>query len=98
MNTPSQTPMTPIAVTREAVSDAVKRLVIAESRLRIDSSQVAEDEPLNGPLLTVNSFGFVGMLVRLEDELGLTLADDVFVGRAFTTVNDLIDAIMAGAA
>lgn len=90
--------MTAEPIRREAVNEAVKRLVIAESRLRIGSDQVADDELLNGPLLTVNSFGFVGMLVRLEDELDLELADDLFVGKQFHTVGDVVDTILAGAA
>ncbi|MGH8791172.1 MAG: acyl carrier protein [Stackebrandtia sp.] len=84
-------------ITREAVNEAVKRLVVVESRLRIDSAKVADDEPLSGRLLHVNSLGFVGMLVRLEDELDVTLMDDLFVGRQFHTVADIVDVVMESA-
>ena len=53
----------------------------------------SEDELLNGPLLHVTSVGFLGMLVQLEDELGVTLPDDLFAGRTFNTVGDLIDVV-----
>jgi acyl carrier protein len=33
------------------------------------------------------------MLVQLEDELGVTLPDDLFAGRTFNTVGDLIDVV-----
>jgi acyl carrier protein len=79
------------------VSDAVKRVVIAESRLSIDPSRIRDDEPLNGSLLRVSSLGFLGMLMRLEDECGLRLPDDLFVGRSFRTVRDLIDVITVAA-
>jgi acyl carrier protein len=79
---------------RDAVTESVKRVVIAESRLPL---QPADHEPLNGELLRVNSLGFVGVLVRLEDELGITLADDLFVGRRFHTVHDLTETILHGA-
>lgn len=79
-----------------AVCRSVKKLVIAESRLDISPDAIADDEPLNGSLLNINSLGFVGMLVRLEDELGVILADDLFVGRSFITVADLMDVVLSG--
>ena len=71
----------------------MKRLVVRESRLSIDPQTVSEDELLNGSLLHVTSVGFLGMLVQLEDELGVTLPDDLFAGRTFNTVGDLIDVV-----
>ncbi len=85
------------AVDRPLVAHAVRRRVIAESRVSVEPSQIADDEPLNGRLLKVNSLGFVGLLIHLEDELGITLADDLFVGRTFRTVADLVDAVAEGA-
>lgn len=82
---------------RVALGNAVKRVAIAESRLSIDPSRVTDDEPLNGPLLRVSSLGFLGMLMRLEDECGVQLPDDLFVGRAFRTVRDLIDLVAKAA-
>jgi acyl carrier protein len=79
---------------RTQVTDTVKLLLVRESRLSIDPGTVADDEPLNGDLLHVNSLGFLGMLVRLEDELDLTLADDIFAGRAFSTVADVVNVVM----
>ena len=83
----------PAAGARAAVSTAVRRLVIRESRLSIQADDLREDEPLNGPLLKINSLGFVGMLVRLEDELDVTLPDELLVGRRFDTVRDLVDVV-----
>lgn len=82
--------------TREQVNAAVKRLLVLESRASVAPESVPDDEPLNGDLLRVNSLGFLGTLVRLEDELDVTLPDDLFVGRTFNTVADLVD-IVAGA-
>jgi acyl carrier protein len=82
-------------VTRRAeVNDAVKRIVALESRLAINPSDIPDLEPLNGQLLRVNSLGFLGMLVRLEDELDVTMPDDLFVGRTFTTVADLTEVVL----
>lgn len=78
---------------RQLVLDVVKRVVISESRLSVGPDRIADDEPLNGALLRVNSLGFLGMLIRLEDELDVTLPDDLFVGRSFHTVADLVDVV-----
>ncbi|MFD8260117.1 acyl carrier protein [Streptomyces griseoluteus] len=98
----SETPVSiaPTASTapdHDRIADAVRRLVVTESRLSVDPATITEDEPLNGPLLKVNSLGFLGMLIRLEDDLGLSLPDDLFVGRSFTTVRDLIDLVATAA-
>lgn len=78
---------------RDEVSAAVKKMVVAESRLSIDPTTVGDAEPLNGEVLRVTSVGFLSMLIRLEDELGVTLPDDLFAGRTFHTVADLVDVV-----
>jgi len=80
---------------RDRVTAAVKRLVARESRLSIDPDGIADHEPLDGPLLRVTSVGLLGMLIRLEDELSLTLPDDLFVGRVLYTVSDIVDVVAA---
>ncbi|MEA5360942.1 acyl carrier protein [Amycolatopsis sp., V23-08] len=79
------------------VSDSVKRVVIAESRLSLAPEEIPDNEPLSGDLLRLNSLGFVGMLVHLEDALEVELPDDLFVGRTFKTVNDLVEVVAEGA-
>ena len=79
---------------RAEVNHAVKRMVALESRLAIDPGAIPDIEPLNGELLKVNSLGFLGILVRLEDELDVTLPDDLFVGRTFSTVADLTEVVL----
>ncbi|MFG1837140.1 acyl carrier protein [Micromonospora sp. NPDC049175] len=86
---------THLSLDRSAVATVVKKIVVAESRLSVPPEVISDDEPLVGDLLHVNSLGFVGMLVRIEDELDATLPDDLFVGRSFRTVGDLIDVVTA---
>lgn len=81
----------------DTVAIAVKRLLVLESRLSIPPEQLSDGEPLNGELLRINSLGFVGMLIRLEDELDVTLPDDLFVGQTFHTVADLVQVVAHGA-
>ncbi|MBO2450265.1 hypothetical protein J4573_24405 [Actinomadura barringtoniae] len=78
------------ATNDQTVTTAVKRLLIAESRLTMDPAELRDDEPLKGDVLNVSSLGFVGMFVRLEDELDVELPDDLFNGRTFTTVDDMV--------
>lgn len=77
--------------------EAVKRLAITESRLSLRPADIADDEPLGGPLLKVSSLGFLGMLMQLEDEVGVALPDDLFVGRRFDTVADVVGIVAAAA-
>ncbi|AHH99590.1 acyl carrier protein [Kutzneria albida] len=86
--------MTPTQARRAEVNDAVKRIVALESRLSLAPHEIPDAEPLNGDLLKVNSLGFLGMLVRLEDELDVTLPDDLFTGRTFHTVADLTGVVL----
>ena len=81
-------PATP-EITSDDVLLAVKRIVTQESRLSVDPACVAADEPLNGDLLKVTSLGLLGMLIQLEDDLGVTLPDDMFQGHQIFTVADL---------
>ncbi|MCP2243426.1 acyl carrier protein [Lentzea aerocolonigenes] len=76
-----------------ALAVVVKQVLLAESRLRMDPADLRDDEPLNGGLLRVTSMGFLGMLIKLEDVLGIELPDDIFVGRTFTTVDDVVQAV-----
>jgi len=87
-------PATPKA-TSDDVLLAVKRIVTAESRLSVDPASIVASEPLNGSLLRVTSLGLLGMLIQLEDDLGVTLPDDMFHGRKIFTVADLADLVLS---
>lgn len=90
--------MPAVPLEAEAVSRAVKSVLLAESRLPLSPDELRGDEPLNGELLRITSMGFLGMLIRLEDALGVTLPDDLFVGRGFSVVEDMVQAVLRGAA
>jgi len=88
--------MTAPYLDRTEIAHVVKRVVAGASRPPADPGSVHDDEPLNGDRLKINSSSLVGLLVQVEDELGVTLADDLFVGRSFTTVRDLVDVVRHG--
>ncbi|MDH6113894.1 acyl carrier protein [Kitasatospora sp. MAP12-15] len=78
------------------VRDCVKRLLGAQCAAALDPADIRDDEPLAGGLLALNSLALLQILVELEDELEVLLPDDIFVGRTFRTVQDLI-AVVLGA-
>jgi acyl carrier protein len=79
------------------VSTAVKLMLIAESRSSVDPAELSDDEPLKGAVLNVSSLGFVGVLVRLEDQLGVDLPDNLFAERTFSIVRDIVDIVAEAA-
>jgi acyl carrier protein len=82
----------------DAVLAVVRRIAVRESRLSLDPQAIDAGEPLNGGLLRVTSLGLLGMLIRLEDDLGVTLPDDLFVGKRIYTVADLAAVVSAACA
>ncbi|MGW1818789.1 acyl carrier protein [Streptomyces sp. NPDC002125] len=75
---------------RDSIAGEVKRVVIAERGLALQPSELADGEPLDGELLKISSMALLGILTRLEDELSTGLPDDLFAGRSYKTVHDLI--------
>ncbi|WP_328611227.1 acyl carrier protein [Amycolatopsis sp. NBC_00345] len=82
----------------DEVNLAVKKMMITESRLSLDPAELGDAEQLNGPVLRVTSVGLLGMFIRLEDELALTLPDGLFAGKNFGTVADLVDVLVPACA
>ncbi|MEU8152989.1 acyl carrier protein [Micromonospora sp. NPDC048986] len=82
---------------RAAVADTVKRVVIAQSQLTISAGRITETEPLAGPLLDVTSLGLLAVLLKIEEELGVTLPDDLFSAPLPRTVGDLVDLVQRAA-
>jgi acyl carrier protein len=78
---------------REYVAALVKRSLIKESGQSFPSDQITGDELLNGRVLRVASMGLLGMLIRLEEELDVTLPDNLFAGRIFRVVDDVIEVV-----
>jgi len=81
----------------DEVTTVVKRMLIDDSRIKMDPADLRDDEPLKGATLNVSSLGFVGMLVRLEDELEVELPDNLFVDRTFSTVSDVVEIVAEAA-
>ncbi|MFD4787065.1 acyl carrier protein [Streptomyces sp. NPDC058459] len=70
-------------------TSVVKKVVAAASEPPVDPSVLKDDEPLNGDRLRINSLSLIGLLVQVEEETGVVLSDELFVGRSFATVADI---------
>jgi acyl carrier protein len=80
-------------IAREHVAALVKRSLIQESGQSFSSDQLTGNELLNGRVLRVASMGLLGILIRLEDELDITLPDNLFAGRTFRVVDDVVEVV-----
>lgn len=78
------------------LTERIKRILIAESGAALAVADLPGDEPLAGELLQLNSMRLLSVLVELEDEPGYTLPDDLFAGRDFHTVDDLVRVVAEG--
>ncbi|MYS21748.1 acyl carrier protein [Streptomyces sp. DvalAA-14] len=74
----------------------VKKTAAAASQPPFDPAALSDDEALNGDRLRINSLSLVGLLVDVEEELGATFPDDLFVGRSFATIADLVAVVEQG--
>ncbi len=86
--------MSTVTFNRDYIIYLIKNTIIAELKLSISPDSITDEESLDGDLLKVNSFCFVKIMIRLEEELGVTLPDDLFVGRPPTTVTDLLATVL----
>lgn len=74
----------------------MKRILVAESLIALDATQLSDQKPRIGPVLDMTSSGVLGMPVRLENELGVELRDGLFVNRLFRAGLDVIDVVAEG--
>ncbi|MGW0331801.1 acyl carrier protein [Streptomyces sp. NPDC003011] len=71
------------------LTSVVKKVVAAASEPPVDPHGLTDDEPLNGERLHINSLSLISLLVQIEEETGVALSDELFVGRSFATVADI---------
>jgi acyl carrier protein len=76
---------------RDDIVRTVKQVLIQEARVNIAPDMLADDEPLNAETLRITSLSFIGIVLALEEELGIHLEDELFMKTRFTTVEDLAD-------
>lgn len=83
-----------VPVEQSEIVGRIKRIVAAESQISSGADSLPDTTPLTGGVLRINSLAMLGMLVKLEDELGVQLPDDLLLGRRFKTLGDIISAVL----
>jgi acyl carrier protein len=79
-----------VARRRQAVGD-VKQLLIERLGLDLEPDEVAEDSPLFGYGLGLDSIDALTLIVAIEDHFGVRVPDgDVHVFRSVNTVADFV--------
>jgi len=80
--------------TREEVLNSVKSILI--ENLNIDKShlEIDPDTPLFGTGLGLDSVDIVELLISVETEFGVRIADEWLGRRALRTVNTMVDVVL----
>jgi acyl carrier protein len=75
----------------------IKQMLVENLMLKISAAEIGDDQPLFGPgSLGLDSVDALQLVVALEKNYGLKLADTEVARKAMQTVNCLAAAIEAG--
>lgn len=81
-----------IAATRRELTERVKKVLIEKLMLQHEPNEIAEDSPLFGLGLGLDSVDALEIVVAVEQEFGVTITDEDM--QAFRSVNTIIDFII----
>ena len=77
----------------EDLSPRVKELIVRRLKLDIDPKSIADDAPLFGEGLGLDSIDALELVLGLEQEFGIKVEDEEVGVKAFASVNALVDFI-----
>lgn len=81
------------AKTRKAIIERLKRVLINRLKLPLEIDEVADDSPLFGSGLGLDSVDALEIVVVVEKEFGVSITDDDM--QAFRSINTIVDFIIA---
>lgn len=79
------------AVTDSELKDRIKRLLVERLKLETEPSEIADDQPLFGEGLGLDSIDALELVLGLEQEFGVRIEDEEVGGEALASVNALAD-------
>jgi acyl carrier protein len=80
---------------RIAVRDEVKQLLTTGLRLDLPPAEIADDEPIFGEGLGLDSIDALELVVLVEERFHVAIPDEDVGRRAFASVNALVDFILS---
>ena len=69
----------------------IKRLIVERLKLETDPEEIADDQPLFGEGLGLDSIDALELVLGLEQEFGVKIEDEEVGGEALASVNALAD-------
>jgi acyl carrier protein len=80
---------------RIAVRDEVKQLLTTGLRLDLPPAEIADDAPIFGDGLGLDSIDALELVVLVEERFHVAIPDEDVGRRAFASVNALVDFILS---
>ena len=93
---PTITESRAIADDRRALSERLKRVLIERLSLQLEVSEIADDSPLFGSGLRLDSVDSLEIAIAVETEFGVALTDEDM--QALRSINTVLDFIQAKSA
>jgi len=83
---------------RTELKGKVKELIVRRLKLEIDPKSIADSDPLFGEGLGLDSIDALELVLGLEQEFGIKVADEEVGIKAFKSVDSLADFIQGKSA
>jgi len=77
---------------RKEILERVKKVLIERLRLDLEPDEIADDSPLFGLGLGLDSVDALEIVVGIEQEFGISVTDEDM--QAFRSINTIVDFIM----
>lgn len=78
---------------RRILTERIKKMIIKQLNLELNSEEIDDDEPLFGMGLGLDSVDALELVLGVEEEFGITIGDEDI--EAFRSVNSIADYISA---
>ena len=82
-------------MTRAEVAQRTKEILVDGLRLEITPEEIVDADPIFGEGLGLDSIDVLEFVQLVEEEFGISIADEEVVREAFSSIDSLTDFILA---